>query len=131
MGGVIAIYLSFFNTPPSLDPMINHIEMSQASYGCYVFFLLNASLLSVGLLSLCKGITKSKSVILHPFMYLGNHSLVVLCTHRYGIMIFPYLFKPIKSCPLVYSLAIALCTVALSYLIIKIILKFIPSLVGR
>lgn len=132
---IIGTILSFLNLPQSLTFDNPHIEMSVGAFGNPLLFLIVSTSITVGLLSISKRLIKFNSNIrlINPMLWIGENSISVLCIHGFFIAIVSKLFF-VMNVPLTHTvvvLAITIISLLLCYPATKVILSYMPNLLGK
>ncbi len=135
--------ISFFNLPQSLTPSNPHIEMSVGSFGNIGIFLVVSLFITTGILSISKLYLnllepsvlpyRIKHLLTRPLIWVGQHSISVLCLHGIFISLLIKFFS-IDLFPFSYNLKaviIALICLLLCFPVTAFINLYAPNLFGR
>lgn len=112
------------------------ISASQAKFGDLVLCVYSAFCLILGMAMLCEFLCKIKLqiivIIKKLFVYLGENSIIILCTHSFLLLSARFVAKMIgigiHDIPI---LGLVLYVVVLSYFVIYIIKRFIGFSIGK
>lgn len=132
---IVGTILSFYNLPQSLTIDNPHVEMSVGSFGNPLLFLIVAISITVGLLSISKGLIKDNSQmrLIRPILWIGENSIPVLCLHGIFIAIMSKMLSVINVLFAhdIFVIAVTIVSLLLCYPATKIILAYIPNVLGK
>ena len=134
MGGCLVIpgtFFSFYNLPTSLSEGLTHIEMSIAHYGNEFLFIVNATMITLGILSVFYNMQKYRVAhYIAPYvMWIGKNSLPILCIHGVVINIITKLMVYLSNvCG--FHLFVTIITLAICFPIVQMLKKTMPNLLG-